>query len=57
MPRICSNCQYFENGYCYRKNEKKDDHDTCQRWELTGGPLPFTDPLPDNYVSDGDGWE
>ena len=51
------NCGYREQGFCYLKNEKKDDDDSCERWYLRGEPLPFTDPLPDSYVSDGDGWE
>lgn len=57
MARYCVNCGYREQGFCYLKNKHTADDDGCPRWELQGVPIPFTDPLPENYVSDGDGWE
>ena len=57
MARYCVNCGYREQGFCYLKNKHTADDDGCSRWELQGVPIPFTDPVPDNYVSDGDGWE
>ena len=57
LPRCCKNCGYREQAYCYLKNETKEDNESCERWYLQGEPLPFTDPLPDSYISDGDGWE
>ena len=57
LARCCVNCAYREEDYCYLKNKETKDDDGCQRWLLKGEPLPFTDPMPDNYISDGDGWE
>ena len=57
LPRFCENCGYREQGFCYLKCKNTADDDSCPRLELKGMPIPFTDPLPDSYVSDGDGWE